>query len=342
MKAVRLHGPNDLRVDDIAMPAAGLDDVVVRVAAVGICGSDIGYVRAGGVAGPVTSPIGLGHELAGTIETVGANVTGLTPGMRVVVNPMGSGNAIGNGSEEGAFAPFLLVRNAQLGDSILAIADDVPFHQAALVEPLAVALHAVNRADVTAQSQVAVFGAGPIGLGLILLLKQRGVASVVAIDMSDSRLARASALGADRVINPAHEDVTEALSQAHGAQNIHGWPVVGTDVFFEASGGKGVIPSIINMAPFHGRLIIVAVHHDDVPVNFQMALGKELSIITSMAYPDEFPDVLEIISRPDTDLGPMISHRFAFNDFAEAYEVAQNRDLSAKVILEFADISNES
>src|SRR2546423_14151134 len=110
MKAVRLHGPGDFRLDDIAEPLAGPDDVVVRVAACGICGTDVTYVRTGGVGAPVTQPIGLGHELAGVVEQVGGNVPDMRAGMRVIVNPMGSGNAIGNGSLEGAFAPRLLVR----------------------------------------------------------------------------------------------------------------------------------------------------------------------------------------------------------------------------------------
>ena len=136
MKAVRLHGRNDLRLDEIEEPAPGATDVVVRVAACGICGSDLSYLRTGGVSAPVVEPIGLGHELAGTIAAVGQEVRGLAPGMRVIVNPMGGGNAIGNGSPEGAFAPLLLVRNAVVGDGIHQIPESLPFEKAALAEPL--------------------------------------------------------------------------------------------------------------------------------------------------------------------------------------------------------------
>ncbi len=129
MKAIRLHGPGDLRLDEIEEPVPGPADVVVQVAACGICGSDLSYLRTGGVSAPVVDPIGLGHELSGTIAAVGDSVQKLAPGMRVIVNPMGGGNAIGNGSREGAFAPRLLVRNAAVGDGIHPIPDSLSFEK---------------------------------------------------------------------------------------------------------------------------------------------------------------------------------------------------------------------
>jgi len=335
MKAIRVHGPGDVRIDEIPAPKPGPDDVLVRVAASGICGSDVTYVATGGVAAPATEPFGLGHEFAGVIEVVGARVTGIEPGMRVIVNPMGDGNGIGNGGPDGAFAPYLLVRNATLGGSILPIPDDLPFDRAALAEPLSVGLHAVNRADPSPADRVAVFGAGPIGLGICLHLLRRGITEVVAIDMSDDRLARARALGVRHTINPGRRDVAEALGDLHGKGSLFGWPVVGTNIYIEASGAAPVIPQIIGMAPHAARLIVVAVYHQPVPVNFQMALGKEMSIITSCAYPDEFPAVIEALTDPAYDLTPLVSHRFALDDFMDAFATAQDKDRSAKVLITF-------
>lgn len=334
MKAVRLHGRNDLRLDEIDEPAPGAADVVVRVAACGICGSDLSYLRAGGVSATVTAPIGLGHELSGTIDAVGREVRGLAPGMRVIVNPMGGGNAIGNGSPEGAFAPLLLVRNAVLGDGIHRIPDSLPFEKAALTEPLSVSLHAVNRAGVAPGSKVAVFGAGSIGLGIVLFLTRQGVEDVAVVDVSDQRLARARELGARLTINPARDDVAARLGDLHGRSELFGWPVVQTETFFEVSGAAGVIPSIIGMAPFHASLVVVAVHHEAVPVNFLMALGKEMTITTSMAYPNEFPEVLATLAS-GADVAPMISHRFALDDYAQAFATAEDRDVSGKVLITF-------
>lgn len=334
MKAVRLHGPGDLRLDEIEEPRPGPADVVVRVAACGICGSDLSYLRTGGVAAPVKDPIGLGHELSGTVTVVGRDVREVRAGMRVIVNPMGGGNAIGNGSPEGAFAPLLLVRNAVLGDGLHAIPDSLAFDKAALAEPLSVSLHAVHRASVTPTSRVAVFGAGSIGLGIVLFLRRRGVENVAVIDVSEQRLARARTLGATLTIDPSREDVATRLGEAHGRSELFGWPVVNTDTYFEVSGAASVIPSIIAMAPFHASLVVVAVHHEPVAVDFLMALGKEMSITTSMAYPDEFPDVIETLLS-GIDVEPLISHRYPLDEYAAAFAMAQDRTASGKVLITF-------
>lgn len=336
MKAVRVHGPNDVRIDEIEAPVAGPRDVIVRTGVAGICGSDVTYVRAGGVAMPATEPFGLGHELAGTVEAVGAEVRDIAPGDRVIVNPMGDGNGIGNGVPEGAFAPHLLVRNATVGGAIHKIPDDLPFDRAALAEPLSVGLHAVNRSGAKPGDKVVLFGAGPIGLGVLLFLRQRGVTQVAVVDMTEQRLERARQLGATVTVNPAREDVGEALGRAFGTGDVFGWPVVNADLWFEVTGAPAVVDSIIRMAPFHATMLVVAVHHDPVPVNFQMALGKEMSIITSMAYPDEFPDVIATIAS-GVDLDPMVSHSFPLDDFMTAFQVAQDKDASAKVLVTFDD-----
>lgn len=336
MKAVRVHGPNDVRMDEVAAPVPGPKDVVVRTAVAGICGSDVTFVRAGGVAAPTIDPFGLGHELAGTVEAVGAEVTGIAPGDRVIVNPMGDGNGIGNGVPEGAFAPRLLVRNATVGGAIHKIPDDLPFDRAALAEPLSVGLHAVNRSGAKAGDKVVLFGAGPIGLGVLLFLKQRGVRDVAVVDMTEQRLERARQLGATVTVNPARENVDEALGKAFGTGDVFGWPVVNANIWFDVAGAPAVVDSIIRLAPFHARMMIVAVHHDPVPVNFQMALGKEMSIVTSMAYPDEFPDVIATITS-GVDLSPMVSHSFPLDDFMTAFQVAQDKEASAKVLVTFDD-----
>lgn len=341
MKAIRVHGPDEFHLDEIPEPAAGPGDIVVRVAACGICGSDMTYIATGGVAAPATEPFGLGHELSGVIETVGGEVADLVPGMRVIINPMGNGNAIGNGAPEGAFAPRLLVRNASRGDSVHPIPDDLPFERAALAEPLSVGMHAVNRAAPEAKDKVAIFGGGPIGLGVLLFLRRRGIDDVIVIDMADQRLDRARNLGAAATINPSQEDVAEALGRHHGTDSLFGWPVIGTNRFFEVSGAASVIPDIVAMAPFHAQLAVVAVHAEPVPINFQMVLGKEMTITTSMAYTNEFPAVLEALNDPDFDVAHLTSHRFQLDDFSEAFATARDTSTSSKVLVTFDATGSE-
>ncbi len=333
MRAVRIPGVNDVRVDEIEEPQPGPRDVIVRVRRCGLCGSDLGYIKVGGVAAPAEAPFGIGHELSGVIEVVGTDVVCIAPGQRVVVNPMGDGNGIGAGLPEGAFAPLLRVSNATLGGAIHPIPDHVDWDAAALAEPLGVALHAVHRSGAAADDKVAVFGVGPIGLGIVFFLKRAGVSSVVAIDRSPQRLHRARRLGADHVIDAGSEDVAAVLGDLHGRADLFGWPTVGTSLWFESSGAPSVLPSIVGMAPFHARAVMVAVHHEPIAIDWKMALGKEMSFITSMAYPDEFPEVIAAISEPRFDADAFISHRIPLSRFDDALAVARDAQASAKVMV---------
>jgi len=333
MRMVRVHGRGAVSLDEVAPPELGPHDVLVRVARCGLCGSDLGYIESGGVAAPATEPFGIGHELSGTIVSVGAEVHDIEVGTRVVVNPMGDGNMIGAGAPDGAFAPLLRVANARLGGSIHPIPDEMSWEAAALTEPLAVALHAVRRSGARPGDRVAVFGAGPIGLGIIFFLHRAGLEDIVAVDVSSGRLERARRLGAATVVRAGGEDVMTALGTSHGRAELFGWPMVGTNLFFEVSGAPSVLPSIVEMAAFQARVVMVAVHHAPIAIDWKMALGREMSFITSMAYPDEFPEVLAAIAEPGFDADVFISHQFPLERFDEALAAARDREQSAKIMI---------
>lgn len=333
MRMVRVHGRGAVSLDEVASPEIGPRDVLVRVACCGLCGSDLGYIESGGVAAPATEPFGIGHELAGTIAAVGSEVEGIAVGTRVVVNPMGDGNMIGAGAPDGAFAPWLRVVNARLGGSIHPIPEEMSWEAAALAEPLAVALHAVRRSGARPGDRVAVFGAGPIGLGIIYFLHREGIEDIVAVDVSDGRLERAGRLGASTLVHAGRDDVMAGLGKAHGEAQLFGWPAVGTNLFFEVSGAPAVLPSIVGMAAFHARVVMVAVHHAPIAIDWKMALGREMTFITSMAYPDEFPEVLAAIAEPGFDPGAFISHQFPLERFDEALATARDREHSAKIMI---------
>lgn len=333
MRMVRVHGPGAVALDSVPAPEIGEKDVLVQVARCGLCGSDLGYIAAGGVAAPAREPFGLGHELSGTVVATGAAVRGIPVGMRVIVNPMGDGNMIGNGAPDGGFAPLLRVPNATLGASIHAMPESLGWEAAALAEPLAVSLHAVRRSGAGPEDRVAVFGAGPIGLGIVFFLRRAGVRHVAAIDRSPARLERARRLGAEVIVEAGREDAAERLGKAYGRADLFGWPTVGANLFFEVSGAAPVLPAIVAMAPFHARVVVVAVHHEPVPIPWQMALGKEMSFTTSMAYPDEFPEVIAALSEPGFDADALISHRFPLERFEEALAAARDPAASAKVMV---------
>ena len=332
MKQVRLHGPEDVRIDDVPEPEAGPRDAVVRVAACGICGSDVGYVKLGGIAGPTRRPVPLGHELAGVVEAVGPEVAGLQVGARVVVHPGAAGNRIGNGGPEGGFAPRLLVRNAAAGESLFAIPDAMPFELAALAEPLGVGMNAALRSEARAGEKAVVFGAGPVGLAAVATLADRGVADVIAVDLSDRRLALARALGAHATLNPAHEDVWQGIRARHGEALLMGARMAASDAYVEASGAPAVIGEVLQHAKGEARLSVVALHRAPVPVNFLLVMMKQLTLRGAMEYPEDFGETLALLAR--RDLAPMITHRFPLARFAEALAVARDANTSGKVMIE--------
>jgi threonine dehydrogenase-like Zn-dependent dehydrogenase len=332
MKQVNVHGPDDVRIDEVAEPEPGPRDAVIRVAACGICGSDLRYVRLGGLAGPSPQPMPLGHELSGVVEAVGAEVSGLAPGHRVVLNPTARGNMIGNGGREGGFAPRLLVRDAAAGESLFPIPAELPSDVAALAEPLGVGMNAVNRVEARPGDRVAVFGAGPIGLAAVATLRDRGVEDVVAVDLSPRRLAIASALGARATVDASRGDPWPRLRALHGEEAVLGAPMAATDVYVEASGAAPVIPEILQHAKGEARLSVVALHGTAIPVNFLLVMIKQLTIRGAMEYPEDFTDALALLAR--RDLSPMISHRFPLERFPEGLAIARDPRAGGKVLIE--------
>jgi threonine dehydrogenase-like Zn-dependent dehydrogenase len=336
MKIAMIHGPGDVRLDDVPDPVPGPDDVLVRVAACGICGSDLAYVAAGGLGGP-GGRMPLGHEIAGVVERVGSAVAGLTRGQHVVVNPMAAGNNIGNGGPEGGLAPLLVVRNAAHAAAVLPIPADVPFARAALAEPLGVALHAVNRAALASTTdRVVVLGAGSIGLGVVFWLAHRGVRDVVVADLSPARRALAERLGARVAFDPRTRSLHDALAEAHGAGNVFGWPIVQSDVFIDAAGAASLIGDVVGIARAGARLVVVALHGAPVAVDFRLLLAKELTITAAIGYPDELPDVIAMLATGDARVDALVSHHIEWPNLADALALARDRDQAHKVMVRFS------
>jgi (R,R)-butanediol dehydrogenase / meso-butanediol dehydrogenase / diacetyl reductase len=220
MKSMQTAAPGTIEVAEIERPVPGPRDVLLRVRACGICGTDAAFVQMGGMpSGPggPTAAIPLGHEPAGEVAEVGAEVSGLKAGDRVVVNPQAAPSGIiGCGGALGAMREYLLIQDAVAGKSVAVFPDTLPFEVAALNEPTAVARHCVNRSQARTADKVVVFGAGPIGLGTVIWLKLRGVRHVAVADVIPGRLQTALAVGADSVIDSSREDVTARLTGLHG------------------------------------------------------------------------------------------------------------------------------
>lgn len=336
MRVLNIHGVNDVRLDPKEPTPHGDSDVVVKIKACGICGSDLSYIKWGGIHRPEGGVTPIGHEAAGEVIAVGAGVKDTFVGQHVVINPMNTPSFIGSGGPEGAFCDAVLVRDAKVGDSLLPIDNDLPFEIAALAEPLAVALHGVNRSNAKPGDKVVVFGCGPIGLSMVLWLVDRGVKDVVAVDLSPERLERAKALGAAAVINAGTEDLKTRLFELYGSHKYFGRDVANIDAYIDAAGGPNILNDVIGFIRLHGRFVITAAYMKPVSLNLGSMLTTEIELTTAVGYPTEMNDVVAALPRLKDKLVQLISHRFGFDDVLKGFEVAATPQ-SAKVMIQFED-----
>ncbi|WP_235981501.1 zinc-dependent alcohol dehydrogenase [Novosphingobium aerophilum] len=337
MRLARVHGPGDVRIDRVPVPSPGPGEVIVRVAACGICGSDLGYIAQGSLGGvePLREPLAIGHELAGTVAAVGPGVDGIAIGLRVAVNPDRA--FIGGGGPDGGMADYLRVSAAKLGDTLFALPEGLSFAAAALAEPLSVALHALRVARVGPADRVAVLGAGPIGLSAVIMLRHLGVQDVVIFDRVAERLDRARALGAAAAIDVGEEPAPAALARLHGAGERFGAPWVGTDVFVDCAGSGAALAELLGIAKYRARVAVVALHHRPLELDLFRLMANEITIAGSIAdnRPVEFGEAIAMLGERAIDLAPLISHRYDFGRFDEALATARDPARAAKVMLTF-------
>lgn len=337
MKSVVVTGPDRAELVEVPEPSAGPSDVLLRIRACGICGSDAFYTHIGGIP-PRQGATPLGHEPAAEVIEVGAEVTGFEVGDHVVVDTMRfTDGLLGSGGAQGALSPIVVVHDAKPGVQLKVIPKDVPWDVAALNEPMAVALHAVNRTDPKPGAKVAVFGAGPIGLGALLAYRRKGAAHVVVIDVQPERLQKALDIGADAVIDSSKEDVGARLVELHGDGAT---PMVrgvrpATDVYLDAAGVAVVPKTVAEIARSGATLGVVAVHKHSVDLDFGTILASELTIVWSMGYPTEIFEVTDDLVEHWEQYRKIISHRVPFDEALQALELAATPGAADKVTVVF-------
>ena len=335
MKASIVTGPGRAEVVDADRPQPGPKDVLVRMRACGICGSDTFYITIGGIP-PRQNRTPLGHEPAGEVVEVGADVSGITVGDHVVINPMAAPSGIiGNGGAAGALADYLLIESAVRGTSLEVIPKHIPWQVAALNEPMAVARHGVNQCRPEPTDKVVIFGAGPIGLGATLAFKSVGVAHVVVVDVIASRLDKALQIGADAVVNSAEEDGIKRIVDLHGAGESMFPGKAGTDIYLDAAGVPAVVDTALAAAKRGATLGIVGVHKEPVPVEFVNVMSNEITIVGSIGYPTEIFEVTADLVANWEKYALIVSHTIPFDRVEEALELAATPGAADKVVVTF-------
>jgi L-iditol 2-dehydrogenase len=335
MKVSTVTGPGTAEVLDAPQPEAGPKDVLVRMRACGICGSDAFYITIGGIP-PRQGCTPLGHEPAGELVEVGAEVSGFAVGDHVVINPMAAPSGIiGNGGASGALADYLLIENAVRGVGLEVIPDHIPWEVAALNEPMAVARHGANRCKAKPGDKVVVFGAGPVGLGAVLAFKSVGVGHVVVVDLVSARLDKALQIGADAVIDSAQGNVIARLIELHGEGESMFPGKAGTDVYLDAAGAAAVVNTALAAAKKGATLCIVGVHKETVPIELTNVMSNELNIVGSMGYPDEIFEVTKDLVANWERYALIVSHTVPFVDVGQALQLASTPGAADKVVVTF-------
>lgn len=341
-QALFVHAARDLRIADIAQDAPGKGQVRVAIKRGGICGSDLHYFNHGGF-GAITlrEPMILGHEVSGVIDAVGDDVEGLAKGDLVAVSPSrpcgtcgeclrGLPNQCLNMRFYGSAMPFPHIQGA-FRDTLIAdasqcvSANGLTAGQAALAEPLAVALHAVIRAGDMLGKRVLVTGCGPIGILVILAARRAGASEIIATDIAAPVLEIAKTVGADVTLNTA-EDPEALAPYSTGKGSL--------DVLFECSGAQAALSAGIGALRPRGQVIQLGLS-GDMSLPMMQVTAKELSIRGSFRFHDAFPLAVRLMQHALVDVSPLLSHSFPLVDFEEAFATANDRSKSMKVQLVF-------
>ena len=352
MNAVRAYGIRDYRLEQVPVPQPGLGEVLVKVLATGICASDVKTYEGHRVWGSdeiapyIDVPVTPGHEFVGEVVALGEGAAakyGLELGDHVVSEQivpcwncrfcrrgqywMCERHAIygfKRGVAEGSWAEYMLFPAGAINHKV---PKEMPAHHAALIEPMACAIHAVERGEIQLGDVVVVAGMGPIGLGMLSVARLKSPGLLIALDMKPHRLRLAEYLGADLAINPAEEDAiarVKALTDGYGC-----------DVYIEATGAGPAVGQGLQMLRRLGTFVELSVHAGPVAVDWSI-IGdqKELNIHGAHLGPYSYPLAIQYLRDGQLDGEALATHRLPLSEFQRGLELAHSADESIKVILE--------
>ena len=346
MKAAVFAGVRDLRIQTIADPEPTADDIVVRVQSCGICGSDLHSYATGAFVQPGQV---MGHEFCGEVVEVGRGVQGIEKGDVVTAMPYSGcyrcppcmrgdyhlcdhifGHAIAYGLP-GAFAELVRVPRATLGRNVFKLPPGVSSTAGALVEPLSVAVHAVELARPALGSKVVVIGAGLIGQCVIQVLKAKGVGAVVVSEPAAGRAEMARRSGADVVVNPAAADVVRQVAEVVGFGA--GGRGAAADVVFDCAGVPGALAEAFRLLRPGGTLTVVALYEEPVRLDPNLLVWKEVRVLGAFGYRDEFPTAIELLRSGRVKTEFLVTDAFPLDRIAEGFERQRSKDKTLKVVI---------
>ncbi len=330
--------PGKIEFREIPVPEIGAGQALVKIMEIGVCGSDI-HVYHG--EHPFTSyPVTQGHEVSGVIEKLGDGVEGLKVGQKVTIQPQvvcGECWPCRNGKYNlceslkvmgfqttGVASEFFAVD----AEKITPLPEEMSLEEGAMIEPLAVAVHAVRRAGDVRGRDICVLGAGPIGILVAQAAKGLGAGRVMVTDVSGLRLEKAKECGADMVVHTRERDFGEAFVELFGPDKA--------DVIYDCAGNDVTMGQAIKYARKGSTIILVAVFAKMASVDLAVLNDHELDLNTSMMYRGEdYEKAIELAAKGRVKLMPLLSKRFPFREYLEAYKyIDENRESTMKVLID--------
>ena len=340
MKAAVLHGVHDLRLQDLPDPQPASNEVLIRVEAAGLCGTDVHMWEGTNQEG--TFPFVPGHEWSGEVVEIGKDVRTVSVGDRVVAEvpiPCHICDNCKDGMEPnmcpdfelygfswdnpGGMAEYTLAREERL----FKIPDNVSYEEASLVEPVSVAYHGVwgSGGGVAPHDRVVVFGAGPIGLFAMLSCKASG-APVIVVEPQPFRRRMARELGADVTLDPMDGNLIEQVLDHTGGR--------GATMVLECSGSSGALAATLDVIAKQGRIVLIGQSAGrKIPIEIGQAIFQRTTIIGSSGSPYFFPKTLTFMSRRLVDLMPVVTHRFPLSEILDAFELGKSGADCAKILV---------
>jgi L-idonate 5-dehydrogenase len=343
MHALVIHAPKDLRIEEVPTPEPEENQLLIRVRTGGICGSDLHYFNHGGFGTVrIKEPMVLGHEVSGVVAGMGAGVSDMPIGTRIAISPSRPcglceycqqglqnhcldmryyGSAMRTPHVQGAFRQEIVIDRTQAH----IVSDSLSDGEAAMAEPLSVALHAVRRAGALLGKKVLVTGCGPIGALIVAAARRAGAATIVATDVSALPLESALRVGADQAFNVAEQpDALAPFSAGKGS----------FDVLFEASGNAAALRGAFDVLRPRAVIVQVGLGGDSaLPMN--VIVAKEFDLRGAFRFHEEFAVAVELLNKGLIDVKPLISAVFPYQDSVAAFQAAGDRSKSMKVLVSF-------
>lgn len=329
MKALVYYGPQDLRLEERPIPSPKKGEVLVKIHAVSVCGSDLGAYRLPEVSDRWAPPLVLGHEFSGEIAALGEGVENFKLGQAVTANPIlycgecyyckrglinlcthrqSLGTSIGGAAQDGAMQEYMTIR----ASALILLMEGVSYVQGSLLEPLAVSLVAARNGDFGDGERVAIIGAGPIGLMILNFLKSSGNKEVYISDLLPSRLQKAKQMGADKTIS-GRDDMVQTIKDLTDG--------IGVDRVIIAAGAPGVMESAIKMVRSGGRIVLVALIHQKAEMDLLPVVARQISILGSYMFTNEMQDVMQLISDKKINVDGLVSSTYPLKDGKKIFDL---------------------